>query len=151
MKHFIGNNCYRCCCKTASYLSSCHRKSFIAISTLCWEESALAYRSFQWLNVLVDFSNACPMNLLLVRSHQAETIIAKRLIQGRTSVEPWIFNWGSRKIDAFAFSATLPTIYNGYFEEKERTSFACCEYWSLSYWFLCLRTNPNQSVFQLLV
>ena len=32
------------------------------------------------------FSNSCSLNLLLVRSHQAEIIIAKRLIQGRKNV-----------------------------------------------------------------
>ena len=36
---------------------------------------------FLWIS-----SNSCPLNLLLVRSHQAEIIIVKRLIQGRNSV-----------------------------------------------------------------
>ena len=62
---------------------------------------------FLWIS-----SNSCPLNLLLVRSHQAEIIIVKRLIQGRNSVtrvrvEP--NDQGRRKNDAFTYSATLPT------------------------------------------
>ena len=65
---------------------------------------------FLWIS-----SNSCPLNLLLVRSHQAEIIIVKRLIQGRTSVtrvrvEPRSFDQGRRKNDAFTYSATLPTV-----------------------------------------
>ena len=56
-------------------------------------------------------SNFCPLNLLLVRSHQAEIIIVKRLIQGRNNVtrvrvEPRSFDQGRRKNDAFTHSAT---------------------------------------------
>ena len=36
---------------------------------------------FLWIS-----SNSCPLNLLLVRSHQAEIIIVKRLLQGRKNV-----------------------------------------------------------------
>ena len=66
-------------------------------------------------NVLVIFSNSCPLNLLLVRSHQAEIIIiVKRLIQGRNNVnrkrvEPGPFDQSRRKNDAFTHSATPPT------------------------------------------
>ena len=64
---------------------------------------------FLWIS-----SNSCPLNLLLVRSHQAEIIIVKHLIQGRNSmtrvrVEPRSFDQGCRKNDAFTYSATLPT------------------------------------------
>ena len=67
---------------------------------------------FLWIS-----SNSCPLNLLLVRSHQAEIIIVKRLIQGRNSVtrvrvEPRSFDQGRRKNDAFTYSATLPTNFN---------------------------------------
>ena len=67
---------------------------------------------FLWIS-----SNSCPLNLLLVRSHQAEIIIVKRLIQGRNNVtrvrvEPRPFDQGRRKNDAFTHSATLPTIVN---------------------------------------
>ena len=68
---------------------------------------------FLWIS-----SNSCPLNLLLVRSHQAEIIIiVKRLIQGRNSVtrvrvEPRSFDQGRRKNDAFTYSATLPTSYS---------------------------------------
>ena len=49
----------------------------------------------------------------LVRSHQAEIIIVKRLIQGhnnvtRLRVEPKPFDKGRQKNDAFILSATLP-------------------------------------------
>ena len=64
---------------------------------------------FLWIS-----SNSCPLNLLFVRSHQAEIIIVKRLIQGRNSVtrvrvEPRSFDQGRRKNDAFTYLATLPT------------------------------------------
>ena len=52
---------------------------------------------FRWIS-----SNSCPLNLLLVRSQQAEIIIAKRLIQGRNNVtrvrvEPRSFDQSRRK------------------------------------------------------
>ena len=58
-------------------------------------------------------SNFCPLNLLLVQSHQAEIIIVKHLIQGRNNVtrvwvEPRSFDQGHRKNNAFTHSATLP-------------------------------------------
>ena len=64
---------------------------------------------FLWIS-----SNSCPLNLLLVQSHQAEIIIVKRLIQGRNNVnrvrvEPRSFDQGHHKNDAFIHSATLPT------------------------------------------
>ena len=60
-------------------------------------------------------SNSCPLNLLFVRSHQAEIlIIVKRLIQGRNNVtrvhfEPKLCDQGRHKNDALALSATLLT------------------------------------------
>ena len=65
---------------------------------------------FLWIS-----SNFCPLNLLLVRSHQAGIIIVKRLIQGRNNVtrvqvEPRLFDQGRRKNDAFTHLATLPTM-----------------------------------------
>ena len=64
---------------------------------------------FLWIS-----SSSCPLNLLLVRSHQAEIIIVKRLIQGRNNVarvrvEPRSLDQGRRKNDAFTHSAMLPT------------------------------------------
>ena len=58
---------------------------------------------------LLIFSNSCPLNLLLFRSHQAEIIIIKRLIQGRNIgtrmwVEPRSCNHGRCKNDAFTLS-----------------------------------------------
>ena len=62
----------------------------------------------QWIS-----SNSCPLNLLLVRSHQAEIMIAMRLIQRpsnvtRVRVEPRSFNQGCRKNNAFSHSAMPP-------------------------------------------
>ena len=62
---------------------------------------------FLWISL-----NSCPLNLLLVRSHQAEIIIVKRLIQGRNNVtrvrvEPRSFDQGRRKNDAFLVAHTL--------------------------------------------
>ena len=64
---------------------------------------------FLWIS-----SNSCPRYLLLVRSHQAEIIIVKHLIQERKSVtrvpvELRSFDQGRRKNDAFLLSATLST------------------------------------------
>ena len=62
----------------------------------------------QWIS-----SNYCPLNLLLVRSHRAEIMIAMRLIQRpsnvtRVRVEPRLFNQGCRKNNAFTHSAMPP-------------------------------------------
>ena len=61
-------------------------------------------------------SNSCQLTLLLVRSHQAEIIIVKHVIQGRNNVtrvrvEPRSFDQGRRKNDCSTHSATLPTIF----------------------------------------
>ena len=114
----------RCCC-CGAYLSSCHRTASDA--NLLDDPHTFHYQDyfviggirtclgvsddpmFLWIS-----SNSGPLNLLLVRSHQAEIIIVKRLIQGRNSVtrvrvEPRSFDQGRRKNDAFTYSATLPT------------------------------------------
>ena len=62
---------------------------------------------FLWIS-----SNSSPLNLLLVRSHQAEIIIAKRLIQERNTVtrvrvEPRSCDQGRRKNDAFIHPAII--------------------------------------------
>ena len=67
---------------------------------------------FLWISL-----NSCRLNLLLVRSHQAEIIIVKRLFQGRNSmtrvrVEPRSFDQDRHKNDAFTLLATLLTINN---------------------------------------
>ena len=113
-----------CCC--SAYLASCHRTASDA--NLLDDPHTFHYQNyfviggirtclvvsddqmFLWIS-----SNSCPLNLLLVRSHQAEIIIVKRLIQGRNSVtrvrvEPRSFNQVRRKNDAFTHSATLPTV-----------------------------------------
>ena len=64
---------------------------------------------FQWMS-----SNSWPLNSLLVRNHQAEIIIKKRLIQGRNNVtrvrvKPRSFDQGRSKTEVFAHSATQPT------------------------------------------
>ena len=116
-----------CCCCSA-YLSSCHRTSSDA--NLLDDPHPFHYNNyfviggirtclgvsddpmFLWLS-----SNSCPLNLLLVRSHVAELIIVKRLIQGRNNetrvrVEPRSFDQGRCKNYAFTHSATLPTFVN---------------------------------------
>ena len=112
-----------CCCCCSAYLSSCHRTASDA--NLLDDPHTFHYNDclvirgirtclgvsddpmFLWIS-----SNSCPMNLLLVRSHQTEVIIVKRLIQGRNNVtkvrvEPT--DRGRRKNDAFTHSAALPT------------------------------------------
>ena len=112
-----------CCCR--AYSSSCHRTASDA--NLLDDPHTFHYQDyfviggihtclgvsddpmFLWIS-----SNSCPLNLLLVRSHQAEIIIVKRLIQGRNNVtrvqvKPRSFDQGRRKNDAFTHSATLPT------------------------------------------
>ena len=109
-------NCLNCCCCSA-YFSSCHRTAsdanllddphtfhyndYFVIGGIrtCLEVSN--DRMFLWIS-----SNSCPLNLLLVRSHHAEIIIVKRLIEGRNNVtrvrvEPRPFDQGRRKNDAF--------------------------------------------------
>ena len=61
---------------------------------------------FLWIS-----SSSCPLNLLLVRSHQAEIIVVKLLFQGRNNitrvkVEPRSYNQGCRKNDAFRAADT---------------------------------------------
>ena len=63
----------------------------------------------------VDVLTSSHVNLLLVRSHQAEIIIVKRLIQGTQQRDPgcglnsWSCDQSRRKNDAFTHSATLLT------------------------------------------
>jgi len=80
-------------------LSSCHEKATVALFSGC-------------------FFDFLPLNLLLVRSHQAEIIIVMRLIQGRNNVYDeggsWTYitrSWlhGRHKNSALTLSATLPT------------------------------------------
>ena len=64
---------------------------------------------------LWNSSNYCPLNLLLVRSHQAEMFIVKYLIQERNNmtrvqVEPRLYDQSRHKNDIFTLSATLPTL-----------------------------------------
>ena len=115
-----------CCCCCSAYLSSCHRtasdanllddphtfhyQDYFAIGGIRTCLGVSDDPMFLWIS-----SNSCPLNLLLVRSHQAEIIIVKRLIQGRNSVtrvrvEPRSFDQGRRNNDAFTHSATLPTV-----------------------------------------
>ena len=112
-----------CCCCSAC-LSSCHRTTSDA--NLLDNPHTFHYQDYFviggiriCLGVSVDpmylwiSSNSYQLNLLLVRSHQAEIIIVKHLIQGRNNVtrvrvEPRSFDQGHRKNDAFTHSATPP-------------------------------------------
>ena len=113
-----------CCCCSA-YLSSCHQTAsdanlldypqtfhfndYFVIGGIRTRLGVSDNPMFLWI-----CSNSCPLNLMLFRSHQAEIIIVKRLIQGRNNVtrvwvEPRPFDQGRRKNDAFTHSATLST------------------------------------------
>ena len=99
---------WKCCCCCSAYLSSCHRTASDA--NLLDDPHTFHYNDcfviggirtclgvsddpmFLWIS-----SNSCLLNLLLVRNHQAEIIIVKRLIQGRNNVtrvrvEPRLFD-----------------------------------------------------------
>ena len=114
------------CCYCSIYLSSCHRTASDA--NLLDDPHTFHYQDyfviegirtclgvsddpmFLWIS-----SNSFPLNLLVVRSHQAEIIIVKRLIQERNTVtmvrvEPRSFDQSHRKNDAFTHSATLSTV-----------------------------------------
>ena len=118
--------CCSCCCCSA-YLFSCHRTAsdanllddmhtfpndYFVIRGICTCLGVSDDPMFLWMSW-----NSCPLNLLLVRNHQAEIIIVKRLIQGRNNVtrvrvELRSFVQGRCKNDAFTHSATLPTMCN---------------------------------------
>ena len=121
--HFIFHSipCPGC----SAYLSSCHRtasdanfldnphtfhyQDHFVIGGICTCLGVFDVPMFLWIS-----SNSCPLNLLLVRSHQAKIIIVKHLIQGRNNVtrvwvEPRSFDQGRRKNDTFTHSAMLPT------------------------------------------
>ena len=118
----IGTFKLSCCYYCSAYLSSCHRTA--SDVNLLDDPHTFHYNDyfviggirtclgvsddpmFLWIS-----SNSLPLNLLLVRSHQAEIIIVKRFIQGRNGVtrvqvEPGPFGQGRRKNDAFTHSAT---------------------------------------------
>ena len=115
------------CCSCCAYLSSCHRTASDAnfldnLHTFHYNDYFMVGGIRTCLGVSNDpmsrwiSSKSCPLNLLLVRSHQAEIIIAKRLIQRRNivtrvRVEPRSFDQDHRKNDAFTHSATLPIIF----------------------------------------
>ena len=73
-------------------------------------------------------SNFCPLNLLLVRSHQAEVIIVKPLIQERNNVtrvliEPRSLDQHCRKNDVFTHSVMMFLCYDLYRNETKIRSF----------------------------
>ena len=109
-----------CCCCCSAYLSSCHRP---ASDTNLLDDQHTSYcidyfvlggirtcvvvsndPMIPWIS-----SNSCPLNLLLIQSHQAEIIIQGRNSVTRVRVEPKSFDQGRRKKDAFTLSTTLPT------------------------------------------
>ena len=126
---FLGVAFTSCCCCSA-YLSSCHRTAsdanllddphtfhcndYFVIGGICTCLGVSDDPMFFWIS-----SSSCPLNLLLVRSHQAEIIIVKRLIQGlnnmtRVRVEPRSF-----ESDAFAHSAMLPIYSSDGWQDEE--------------------------------
>jgi len=69
-------------CLFAPSLSSCHEKATVALY-FGRIRTCLGVVHFKFFSCIFDFLR---LNLLLVRSHQAEIIILKRLIQGRNNV-----------------------------------------------------------------
>ena len=87
-----------------TYLMIC--TLFIAMTNSWLEKSAPAKGVFDDPMFLWVSSNSRPLNLLLVRSHQAEIIIVKHLIQGcnnvtRVRLEPRSFDKGCRKYNCY--------------------------------------------------
>ena len=96
-----------------SHLSLTHDEATVAL--LFWTNPH-PLRSWPYYKPLDCRVTSSHVNLLLVRSHQAEIIIVKLFIQGinnviRVRIEPRSCNQGRRKNDIFTLSATLPTIY----------------------------------------
>ena len=115
-----------CCCCCSAYLFSCHRT--VSDANLLDDPHTFHYQDyfvigeirtcigvsddpmFLWIS-----SNSCPLNLLLVRSHRAEIIIVKRLIQRRNNVtrvrvKPRPFDQGrhtKRRLYPFGHTADL--------------------------------------------
>ena len=103
--------------------------SFVAGGICTWLEVS-SDPMFLWIS-----SHSCPLNLLFVPSHQAETIIVKRLIQGcnnvtRVEAEPTKCNRGRRKNDDFAFSAALPNIRLPVTYRQFQNTFKTLYYWA---------------------
>ena len=130
--HFLTGCC--CCCCCSAYLSSCHRTA--PDTNLLDDPHTFHYQdyfviggirtclgvsddpTFLWIS-----SNSCPLNLLLVRSHQAEIIIVQRLIQGRNGVtrvwvEPRPFDQGRRKNNSLPIRPRCHT--SGFCPEKKK-------------------------------
>ena len=92
------------------------RKLFVAETTYFYGGIRISVEIFCDPMFLWISSNSCSLNLLHVRSHQAEILIVKRLTQGRNNVtkvrvEHTSCDQGRRENDIFAFSATQPTIF----------------------------------------
>ena len=94
---------------------------------------------FLWISL-----NSCPRNLLLVRSHQAEMIIVKSLIQGcnnltKVQVEPSLCDHDSPRNDAFTLLATLPTLtYDSWrYTHKKAPIFVPSRVWQHCVQFVC--------------
>ena len=110
--------CYSC---GSAYLSSCHRTASDAnlldnLHTFHYQDYFVIGGIRTCLGVSDDpmflwiSSNSCPLNSLLVRSHQAKIIIVKRLIQGcnnvtRVWVEPRLFNQGCVETSSYAIKS----------------------------------------------
>ena len=74
-----------------------HCNDYFVAGEICHSLEVSNDPMFLWIS-----SNSCSLNLLLVRSHQAEMIVIKRLIQGRNNVtrvrvEPTLFDQDHRK------------------------------------------------------
>ena len=75
------------------------------------------------------FLNSYPLNLPLVRSHQAEIIIVKRLIQERNNetralIDPRSCNQNRSKNDAFTLLPTLPATLQAHYKRTDCVLFS---------------------------
>ena len=121
------------------YSSSTHEEATVAL--LFWTNPH-PLRSWPFSKFYGWRLTSSHVNLLLVRSHQAEIIIEKRLIQGRkhmTTVraEPTLCSRGHRKNDAFAFSATLPTLLVSCKNRPQNANFPMVPWFSMVIFSIC--------------
>ena len=87
-----------------------HCKDYLVVGGICTCLGVSSDPMFLWIS-----SDSCPLNFLLVRSHQVEIIIVKCLIQGcnnvtRARVKFRSCNQDHCKNDAFILSASLSSI-----------------------------------------
>ena len=109
-----SQNYFTNCCSAVGNLQSMKGRMRVirnwqVLNYFLWDNKLLVNIQFPVIS-----SNSCPLNLMLVRSHQAEVIILKRFIQEcnnvtRVHVEQRSCDPGHCKNNTFTLSVTLPT------------------------------------------